>query len=36
MKMLKLLVQDETGLIKTEGGEPVLSCDAEVVQGVPW
>lgn len=31
MKMLKLLVQDENGLIKTENGEPVLSCDADDV-----
>ena len=29
--MLKLLVQDENGLIKTENGEPVLSCDADDV-----
>ena len=29
--MLKLLVQDENGLIKTEGGEPVLSCNADDV-----
>ena len=27
--MLKLLVQDENGLIKTRNGEPELSCDAD-------
>ena len=31
MKMLKLLVQYENGLIKTENGEPILSCDADDV-----
>ena len=29
--MFKFLIQDENGLIKTENGEPVLSCDADDV-----
>ena len=29
--MFKFLIQDDAGLIKTENGEPVLSCDADDV-----